>query len=269
VQSRSEPDDRHGFQGTTALIVGSHRGIGFACASAFAARGARLALADIDGPGLECARARLGDATVTVHTADVSNPAACSGLISDVVAAHARLDVLINAASVLITQPFLELTPEAWDRTLGVNARGTVFLAQAAARQMISQESGGRIIVFASIVGRHTVRLDNTAYCASKAAVLQAMRCIALELAPYDITVNAISPGSTATEMLLQDQMHGVSDARDQVIKGDAGRWRLGVPLGRLAEPADQAAAALFLASPAARHITGHELCVDGGQTVV
>jgi 2,3-dihydro-2,3-dihydroxybenzoate dehydrogenase len=91
---------------------------------------------------------------------------------------------------------------------------------------------------------------------------------MALELAPYRITVNAVSPGSTATEMLLKEQMRGAPDAMQRVLHGDPSHWRLGIPLGQLAEPADQAAAAVFLASDAAKHITGHELIIDGGQTI-
>jgi 2,3-dihydro-2,3-dihydroxybenzoate dehydrogenase len=123
----------------------------------------------------------------------------------------------------------------------------------------------GSIILFASIVGRSFVRPNNTAYSASKAAIIQAARSMALELAPHSITVNTISPGSTATEMLML-QARGDMES---VIRGNAAEWRLGIPLGRLAEPSDQAALALFLASDGARHITGQDLAVDGGQTIV
>jgi 2,3-dihydro-2,3-dihydroxybenzoate dehydrogenase len=126
----------------------------------------------------------------------------------------------------------------------------------------------GRIVVIASIVSR-LARLNNVAYASSKAGLVQAVRCIALELAPHGITINAVSPGSTATPMLLETQMRGSSQALHDAIHGDLATWRLGVPLGHLADPADQAAAVLFLASDGARHITGQELFVDGGQTVV
>jgi 2,3-dihydro-2,3-dihydroxybenzoate dehydrogenase len=143
-----------------------------------------------------------------------------------------------------------------------------VLLAQAAARAFLQRGTRGRIIVYASIVSR-IARLNNVAYASSKAALVQAVRCMALELAASGITVNAISPGSTATPMLLETQMRGSPEALQQAIHGDLATWRLGVPLGRLADPADQAAAAVFLASDAARHITGQELFVDGGQSVV
>ena len=133
-------------------------------------------------------------------------------------------------------------------------------------RTIVRAESvPGRIVLFASIAGRSIVRLNNTAYSASKAAVIRrpnAWRSVA----PHGITVNTISPGSTATEMLVDVQVRGDVES---VIHGNAAEWRLGIPLGRLADPSDQAALALFLAGEGARHITGQDLTVDGGQTIV
>jgi 2,3-dihydro-2,3-dihydroxybenzoate dehydrogenase len=158
------------------------------------------------------------------------------------------------------------MTPDPWERALAVNSRGAVFLAQACARQFVSSAVAGRIVLFASIVGSSVVRLDNTAYSASKAAVIQAARCMALELAPHSITVNTVSPGSTATEMLVDVQAKG---GVESIITGNAAEWRLGIPLGRLADPSDQAALVLFLVGDGGRHITGQDLVVDGGQTLV
>ena len=248
-----------------ALITGAQRGIGLACADAFVSAGAEVACVDLPGAELDDAVAHLGDA-VSAHFADIADVRRAGQLVDDVVRRHGRLDVLVNAAGVLQPQPFLELTPAQWDRTQKVNSRGAVFLAQACARHFVSASVAGRIVLFASIVGSSVVRLNNTAYSASKSAIIQAARCMALELAPHSITVNTISPGSTATEMLLNVQARGELDS---VIRGNAAEWRLGIPLGRLAEPADQAALALFLAGAGARHITGQDLAVDGGQTIV
>lgn len=248
-----------------ALITGAQRGIGFACAEAFVSAGAQVACVDLPGSELEPAVERLGPAA-SGHFADLAELDGAAALVADVVRRHGRLDVLVNAAGVLAPAPFLDMTADEWDRTLGVNSRGAVFLAQACARHFVSDSVAGRIILFASIVGRSVVRPSNTAYSASKAAVIQAARCMALELAPHSITVNTISPGSTATEMLLGVQTRGDVES---IIRGNAAEWRLGIPLGRLAEPSDQAALALFLASDGARHITGQDLAVDGGQTVV
>jgi NAD(P)-dependent dehydrogenase (short-subunit alcohol dehydrogenase family) len=260
------------FDRRVVLVAGASRGIGFACAEAFAARGATVAMADIARNRLEEAHSSLTAESETRHTrhvVDLADVGASAQLVADVVDRHGRLDVLVNAAGVLTPRSFLDLTQDDWDRTLGVNARGAVFLAQAAARHMVERGAGGRIVLVASIVARHRVRPNNTAYSASKSAVLQAASCMALELAPHDVTVNVVSPGSTATEMLLEDQLGGDAAGRERAIHGDLAGWRLGVPLGRLAEPADQAAAVLFLASDEAGHITGQELAVDGGQTVV
>lgn len=253
------------LEGQVALVTGAQRGIGFACAEAFVAAGARVACVDLPGGGLETAVERLGPAA-SAQEADIAEVGRADRLVADVATRHGRLDVLVSAAGTLSPEPFLELTPEQWDRTLAVNARGTVFLAQACARRFVSDGVAGRIIMFASIVGGSVVRPNNTAYSASKSALIQAARCMALELGPHGITVNTISPGSTATEMLLGVQAPG---GVESIVAGNAAEWRLGIPLGRLAEPSDQAALAVFLAGDGARHITGQDLAVDGGQTVV
>jgi 2,3-dihydro-2,3-dihydroxybenzoate dehydrogenase len=248
-----------------ALITGAQRGIGYACAEAFVAAGATVACVDLPGTSLQEKAERLGGAC-SVHPADLSNLESLAGLVDGVVDRHGGLDVLVNAAGVLAPRSFLEMEPGEWDQTLNVNARGGVFLAQACARIFVRRKVRGRIVLFASIAGGRIVRLNNTAYSASKAAVIQAAKCMALELASHDITVNTISPGSTATEMLVDVQARGDVES---VIRGNAAEWRLGIPLGRLAEPGDQAALAVFLAGEGARHITGQDFIVDGGQTIV
>ena len=253
------------LDGRVALVTGAQRGIGFACAEALAGAGAGVACVDLPASELQAAVGRLGPAA-SAHFADLGEVDRLEELVSEVVGRHGRLDILVNAAGVLAPAPFLELTPEQWEHTLAVNSRGAVFLAQACARRFVADSVAGRIILFASIVGRSVVRPNNTAYSASKAALIQAARCMALELAPHSITVNTISPGSTATDMLVNVQARGDVES---IVRGNAAEWRLGIPLGRLAEPADQAALALFLAGDGARHITGQNLAVDGGQTVV
>jgi NAD(P)-dependent dehydrogenase (short-subunit alcohol dehydrogenase family) len=263
--SAGRAPDSWRLDGRVALVTGAQRGIGFACADAFVAAGAEVACVDLPGGTLEEAVERLGT-SASAHVADLADVGGAEKLVADVVRRHGRLDMLVHAAGVLEPAPFLELTPEQWDRIQSVNVRGAVFLAQACARHFVSAAVPGRIVLFASIVGRSVVRPNNTAYSASKAAIIQAARCMALELAPHAITVNTISPGSTATEMLVNVQSRGDVES---IIRGNAAEWRLGIPLGRLAEPSDQAALALFLVGDGARHVTGQDLAVDGGQTIV
>jgi len=256
------------LNGRIALVVGASGGIGEATARALANAGATVALADIAVDRLSAIVDDLPPGSHSAHAVDLSDPAGPAALVHEVVAKHDALHIVVGAAGFLRTAPLLELDVADWDLTLAINVRGNVLLAQAASREFIERGVAGRIVVFASISSR-IARLNNVAYAASKAALVQAVRSMALELAPHQITVNAVSPGSTGTRMLLETQLHGSADALHDAIYGDLATWRLGVPLGHLADPADQAAAAVFLASDGARHITGHELTVDGGQSVV
>jgi 2,3-dihydro-2,3-dihydroxybenzoate dehydrogenase len=256
------------LSGRVALITGAAGGIGQATARAFAAAGASLALADM--PGASIATTDLPDgagAPVSLHAADISNQAAVEQMVDDVVARHGRVDVLAHVAGMLDPHPFLEIPLESWEQTFAVNTRGPFLVSQAVARHMVRQGSGGRIVLVASNVAR-TPRLNNAAYAASKAAVVHLVRCMALELSTYAITVNALCPGSTATPMLVDVQAGGDPRRLEGIIRGSIEQWRTGIPLGRLAEPEDQAAMIAFLATEAAAYITGQALCVDGGQTL-
>jgi 2,3-dihydro-2,3-dihydroxybenzoate dehydrogenase len=260
-------NDLFRLDGKGALVVGAARGIGASCARVFAELGATVCLSDVEVEKVERVRVQLArPETHSAHAADVSDEASVDKLIRDAVAALGQLDIVVCTAGVLFPAPFLDQTLAEWDRTFAVNARGAFLVAQRGARQMVEQGKGGRIVLYASIVGTSVVRRNNVAYCASKAAVAQAVRAMALELGPHGITVNAISPGSTETEMLVSTQAAGDIES---VIHGDASQWRLGIPLGRLAQPEDQARATAFLVSDAARHITGQELAIDGGQNTV
>jgi len=259
------------LDGTVALVVGAgvRKGIGFATAEAFAAAGASVALADLPTSGVLDLVEQLpqGRAGRSGHLVDLADAAAVQPLIDEVVARHGKIDIVVQAAAILEVQSFLDLAVESWDRTFAVNARGVFLVCQAVARHLVARGSGGRIIAVASNVGR-IPRLNNASYAAAKAAVIHLVHCMALELGQYDITVNALCPGSTATSMLIDNQAKGDPRRLEGVIKGSIEQWRTGIPLGRLAEPEDQAATVLFLASEAGRHITGQAICVDGGQTL-
>ena len=254
--------------GRVVLIVGAGtpKGIGFACARTLDDLGAQVAITDLPTTDV---REIVGDLVGGPHSAcwmDVTEPSSVEAAVDQVVANHGRIDATIIAAGVLSMESFLDVTLDAWERSFAVHARGTLLVGQAVARRMIAQGNGGRIVAVSSNAGR-IPRLATVSYGASKAAVIQLVRCMALELAPHGITVNTLCPGSTATSMTVDVQARGDPKRLEGVIKGSLEQWRTGIPLGRLAEPEDQALVAAFLVSDAARHITGQALCVDGGQT--
>jgi 2,3-dihydro-2,3-dihydroxybenzoate dehydrogenase len=176
------------------------------------------------------------------------------------------LDILVNAAAILRPIPFLDYPEDDWDATMAVNLKGTFLCGQAAARQMVAQ-GGGKIVNVASNVGK-VARVNNSAYCSSKAGVILLTRVMALELAKNNITVNALCPGATETEMIMI-QAGGNKKFLEGIIKGDLDSYRAGIPVGRLASPEEQADMVLFLVSEHANQITGQTFFVDGGQTMV
>jgi NAD(P)-dependent dehydrogenase (short-subunit alcohol dehydrogenase family) len=254
-----------------AIVTGARRGIGRAIAAGLARAGARVTLGDLDADGLAAVAEEVA-ADTSAETwgtrVDVTDPVQVRALVQGTLGRFGRLDILVNAAGVLHVRPFLEQTEEEWNRTLAVNATGTFLCGQAAAAQMVAQGEGGRIINVASNAGR-VPRMLNAAYCASKAAVLHLSRVMALELAPHGITVNALCPGATETEMLVKVQAGGDPRRVEGIIRGSLELFRSGIPLGRLARPEEQAEAVVFLASDAARFITGQAITVDGGQTML
>jgi 2,3-dihydro-2,3-dihydroxybenzoate dehydrogenase len=255
--------------GRSILVIGagSKGGIAFACARALAEQGARVAIADLNASALpELARSLGGDATHSAHAMDVTDPASVEKALDEMTARHGQIDGAIIAPGVLHNQPFLDITLNAWDQTFAVNCRGVFIAGQAVARRMHKQGKGGRIVAVSSNAGC-TPRLSTASYGASKAAVIQLVRCMALELAKFQITVNALCPGSTATSMMIDNQAGGDMSRLAGVIHGSVEQWRTGIPLGHLADPADQGAVAAFLMSDGARHITGQVITVDGGQT--
>jgi len=256
----------HDERVTLVVGAGASGGIAFACAQALASRGATIALADLSISDVKSLVTELPQRERhSAHSIDVREAVSVQAAVDEVVDRHGRIDSVLIAQGILRNEPFLDITLDAWDATFAVNARGVFLVAQAVARQMM-RSNGGRILVVASNAGR-VPRLSTASYGASKAAVIQLVRCMALELARHDITANAICPGSTATSMMIDNQAGGDPSRLDGVIYGSLEQWRTGIPLGRLAEPADQAAVAAFLLSDAARHITGQAICVDGGQT--
>lgn len=244
--------------GKLAVITGAASGIGAAIADAFAAKGVRLALVDLDGDAVRAKADRWADNAhgFACNVADASSVAQTAAAIEQAVGTP---DILINCAGIVDLAPAEDLSLNAWQRTIDVNLTGSFLMAQAIGRQMIAAKSDGKgrkIINLASQAG--SVAIDgHVAYCASKFAVIGLTKTLALEWGRYGICVNSISPTVVLTE-LGRKAWDGP--------KGDA--MKAQIPSGRFAEPEEIAAAAIFLASAGADMINGADILIDGGFTV-
>ena len=249
------------LEGVVALVTGVGAGIGAAVAATLAREGATVVGTEIDEVSGRATMDALPGSTLVLN--DIGDVAASEALIADVVASHGRLDVLVNNAGVTKSLGFFDVTEADWDRIFRVNARGLFFCMQAAARRM-SEARKGRIINIASIAGKGYRGTSNVAYAGSKGAVIAMTRIAASQLARYDVTVNAVCPGATRTN--LYRQIMGEMVER-QGITEEAALARLdkSIPLRRSNEPSDIAEMVAFLASDAARNITGQSYNVDGG----
>jgi NAD(P)-dependent dehydrogenase (short-subunit alcohol dehydrogenase family) len=242
-----------------ALVTGAASGIGLATAQRFLAEGARVAAADLNGEGLQAEfSGREGAITVA---GDVSEPAGAARMAAAAVESFGAIDILVNCAGIARYTNFLELPLEEWQLVQDVNSTGTFLMAQAVARHMVAQGPAdhSRAIVNIASVEAHVVLASSghpqVHYNASKGAVHMTTRALAIELAPHGIRVNSICPGLTETP--LAAYALATPERRASISKQ--------VPLGRVAQPGEIAAAALFLASEDASYITGEALVVDGG----
>jgi glucose 1-dehydrogenase len=243
------------FAGRAAVVTGAGQGIGREIARQLALEGASVLLNDQDEAlAGESARAITAEGGVVVAAGgDVSDVGATRSLVEGAVNAFGRLDVAVANAGITMHRDFLDYRAEDLDRLLAVNLRGSFFLAQAAARRFREQGTPGRILFLSSVTGHMAIR-QMAPYGMTKAALEALARNLSLEMAPLGITVNAIAPGATATPRTLSDE-------------GWEEGWGEATPDGRVATGADVAAAALFLLSDAAAHVTGQSLVVDGGWT--
>lgn len=240
------------FEDRVVLVTGGASGIGKAVAEAFAAEGARVAIADIDEAGAASVAGSIGGLAVAM---DVSDPSRVQSGVGDVLAAFGQIDILVNVAGWDRIMPFVDTSEEMWDRVIGINFKGVLATCHAVLPHMIERRSGV-IVNTASEAGR-SGSSGEAVYSGTKGAVIAFSKAIARESARYGIRVNVVAPGLTDTP-LLQGM---ISDGNDQLIDAIV----RATPIRRLGTVEEVAAAILFMASDRASFITGQTLGVGGG----
>lgn len=246
------PTITFGLAGKSVIITGAARGIGEACARRFAREGAKVVLADVlDAEGQALAAELHGH---YVHC-DVGDKAQVDALVASALAAHGRIDVVVNNAGIFRAADFLDVTEDDFDAVLRVNIKGAFLVGQAAARAM-AQAGGGSIVNMSSVNGMLAIP-SIASYNVSKGGINQLTRAMALALADKGIRVNAVAPGTIATEL-----------AAKAVLTSDEAKAKImsRTPLKRLGTPAEIADTVAYLASDAASYITGEIVVVDGGR---
>jgi len=239
------------FTGKVVLVTGGSRGIGRACAVAFARAGATVVLSYAGNEAAAAEAVALAGPNARSMKFDVADTAACAAAVDEVVKGAGRLDVLVNNAGVAIDGLAVRVKDDDWDRTLDTNLKGAFALCRAAARPMMKQRSGA-IVNLTSVVGE-TGNVGQAAYAASKAGLIGLTKSLARELSSRNVRVNAVSPGFIDTDMTA---------GLNAELKA---KMTEGIPLGRLGSSDEVARAVLFLASDAASYVTGEVLKVNGG----
>ncbi len=246
------PTITFGLQHRVTLITGGAQGIGAACARRFAREGAPVVLADVDVPRGQALAQELGALFIPC---DVGDKRQVDALVAQTMAAHGRIDVLVNNAGIFKAADFLDVTEDDFDAVLRVNLKGAFLVGQAVAREMAHRKSGA-IVNMSSV--NATLAIPNIAsYNVSKGGINQLTRAMALALADHGIRVNAVAPGTIATEL-----------AAKAVLTSEAARQRIlsRTPMRRLGQPEEIADVVAYLASDAASYITGEIVVVDGGR---
>lgn len=248
------------LEGKVAIVTGGRRGIGQAIALLFAEAGADVTVADVvDDNELASVVKEIqaqGRHSITVR-ADTTKKIDVDNMVQRTIKELGSVDILINAAGISTRITPMEISEEEWDRVMDINLKGCLLCAQAAGRRMIEQGRGGSIINLSSVAGIKPITI-RAGYASSKIGLIMLTKQLAIELAPHNIRVNAVAPGSVITEMTRD--MWDDPEAKTQI--------EAMVPLGRWGEASEIANAALFLASDAGSYITGITLPIDGALSV-
>ena len=242
---------RFGHAGRVCIVTGGAQGIGAACVRRFAMEGAKVVIADVDDERGQALAEELG--ALYVHC-DVGSKAQVDALIAQTLSAHGRIDVLVNNAGIFRAADFLEVTEDDFDAVLRVNLKGSFFVGQAVAKAMVA--TGGAIVNMSSVNGVLTIP-NISSYNVSKGGINQLTRVMALALADRNIRVNAVAPGTIATEL-----------AARAVLTSDEAKAKImsRTPMKRLGQPSEIADVVAWLASDAASYVTGEIVTVDGGR---
>ncbi|MDF0579378.1 SDR family NAD(P)-dependent oxidoreductase [Bradyrhizobium yuanmingense] len=248
------------LSGKVAAITGAARGIGKACAKRFLDDGVKVVISDVDAEGLAATAAELArpDALRTV-VGNVAKRADVDQLVATAVKEFGRLDIMVNNAGVARNRDILDITEEEFDEILGINLKGAFFGVQAAARQMMAQGGGGVVINMSSVNALLAIPSLAT-YAMSKGGMKQLTSVAAVALAPHNIRVVAVGPGTILTDM-VKSSIYTSDDARKTVMSR--------TPAGRGGEPSEVASVVAFLASDDASYITGQTIYPDGGRLVL